>query len=63
MQNGVSSDVYEGEIQAKKNVKKEGGERKEKEEKKREIREEWKKEEKENYERFSRSGWEWSLSF
>ena len=50
VQNGVSSNFYEGEIQAKKR-----GERR----KKRKMR----KEEKQNKERFSRSGWEWSISF
>ena len=55
VKNGVSLDVYEGEIQAKKNVKKEG--------EKRERREERKNEEIEKDERFSRSKWEWSLLF
>ena len=58
MQNGVNSDVYEGKRQAK-NVKKEE-ERGEKRKKKRRRR---KKKEKEKDEGFSRSGWEWSLSF
>ena len=62
VQNGVSSDVYEGEIQVKKSKeeedkKKEGKRKKMREEKKR------KNEEKEKEERFSRSGWEWYLSF
>ena len=57
MKNGVTSDVYEGERQAKK-FEKIRGERRGK----KEVEEE-KKEEKENGERFSRLWWEWSLSF
>ena len=61
VQNGVRSDVYEGEIQAK-NMKRKGT-RKKIQEEKRERRKERENEEKEKDERFSRSGWEWSLSF
>ena len=61
MQNGVSSNVYEGEIQEKKCE--EEGEAKISQEEKRERRKERKKKEKEKEERFSRFGWEWSFSF
>ena len=60
MQNGVSSNVYEGQIQVKKRQEVCG--RKE-ERKKNMRRKETKNEEEENDERFSRSGWKWSLSF
>ena len=56
MQNRVTLDFYEVEIQAKKRKKKRKG-------KKRGRKEERKMEEKEKEERFSRSGWEWSPSF
>ena len=57
MQNGVTLDFYEVEIQAKKLKKKK------KKGKKRGRKEERKMEEKEKEERFSRSRWEWSPSF
>ena len=58
VKNGVSSDVYEGKIEAK-NHEKEGEKG---EERKRKGRRR-KKEEDENEEGFSRSGWECSLLF
>ena len=61
VQNGVSSYVNEGEI--KKKMKRGRGQAKRSQEEKRERRKERKNEEKEKYERFSRSGWEWSPSF
>ena len=62
MQNGVSLNAYEGEIQAKK-CEEEGDKQKISQEEKRERRKERKNEEKEKDERFSKSKWEWSLSF
>ena len=69
MQNGVSSDVYEGEIQAT-NVKMKGARRKkprgreEKRRKRKGIKEKKeRRKEKEKEERFSRSGKEWIPSF